>query len=80
MANPECDDANEYVSVGAYEKTLRANLKLKALLDKYGGHTAECEITRKSYYVGSAMGGWREAKCDCGYDEAMKGVNNAKSE
>ena len=41
---------------------------LRAQLKKHGGHTAECEISRKSYFVSDGKGGWRKAKCDCGWE------------
>ena len=43
--------------------------RLKTLLDKFGGHTADCAI-RGPNLIGGDGKGWRRAKCDCGWEEA----------
>ena len=37
-------------------------------IDKYGGHTDDCN------YCSGVLKRWPARKCDCGYDEAMKGL------
>jgi len=53
--------------------------RFKQDFDKYAGHTAECEISRKSYFVRGGLvdatgegKGWRKAKCTCGLEQARE--------
>ena len=48
------------------EDVIREITTLRALLDKYGGHTDECACSLYSCAP--------KRKCDCGFDEAMKGL------
>jgi len=60
-----------YIDAHLADDLLKEIEHFKALLDKYGGHTIGCAAHRWSGHATNAAG-----KCDCGYDEAMKGVKN----